>query len=542
MPAEKRPKAGSINFCEPGQADAGNREVMLWSLMLCITHDGRVKDLNKWASAAVMEYEAATTQMNSWKPSDEIWPKNRKWQVSEIFVPLVIAHKDFAWPVETVDSIALAMQAWRGDGQVDNMTGITLRNYISTPPRGIRKRDPPPRYRTWSVVRVARLLLDHGPELRRLLKLDRDCEEAKPLIEVAAERAERIEELEEEKAALEARTKELEKAARKLQDAWRKAAGRLKDAGKKKTEAVRAEREKQQQMQKEQQVEVQAKAKEEAEAATEGELERKRRLTNAANKRARKAEGTVKTLGRKVERLKEELQELMEDADDEMDVDDEEETEEDPVKRLPFEFLPRRDEHGRWQAESPELRSARMAQVARGVSPSTVTANIEDIISLLMPGVELPAPCERSMRQLRGEVTIASEAMAAWKFAKAKRILFAGWDESTKFGDSVFAMTFLVEHFDGSREEVCLRGLTLLPAGGTSKAVLEHIETRIFTHARRILGLWITEHEKANGAGSWAAAGGPPVENIGLHRLCEDTVRAACLLACLRCLPRYPGS
>ena len=36
-----------------------------------------------------------------------------------------------------------------------------------------------------------------------------------------------------------------------------------------------------------------------------------------------------------------------------------------PRQRLPFELLPRRNEHGRWQAESPELRSARMAQVAR---------------------------------------------------------------------------------------------------------------------------------------------------------------------------------
>lgn len=124
-----------------------------------------------------------------------------------------------------------------------------------------------------------------------------------------------------------------------------------------------------------------------------------------------------------------------------------------------------------------------------------------------------------------------------------RTFLFAGWDESTKFGDSVFAMTFLIEHFDGSREEVCLRGLTLLPAGGTSKAILEHIETRIFAHARRILGLWIREHEKetANGAGSWAAAGGPPIENIGLHRLSEDTVLMTDTCNAARCTKRLLG-
>ena len=64
-----------------------------------------------------------------------------------------------------------------------------------------------------------------------------------------------------------------------------------------------------------------------------------------------------------------------------------------------------------------------------------------------------------------------------------------GWDESTKFGDAVFAINCIVEYFDGTRESVCLRGLTILPDGGTSKAILNHIETHIFAHSRRILTL-----------------------------------------------------
>ena len=150
--------------------------------------------------------------------------------------------------------------------------------------------------------------------------------------------------------------------------------------------------------------------------------------------RARAEIGRAEKLERKLRKLEKQIA-AMEEADDEVEESseesDEEEDAEDPTRWLPFALVPRRDERGRWQAESPELRSARMAQLARGVTPSAVTANMEDIISLLAPGVELPAPCERSMRQLRGEVTISSEAMAAWKFAKAKRILFAGWDEST---------------------------------------------------------------------------------------------------------------
>eukprot|EP00966_Prymnesium_polylepis_P091135 2109472-Prymnesium_polylepis.1 len=59
----------------------------------------------------------------------------------------------------------------------------------------------------------------------------------------------------------------------------------------------------------------------------------------------------------------------------ESDSDDSEDpTEDDDEERpspVPLEILPRRDESGRFQAESPELRALRWAQEARGVAPST---------------------------------------------------------------------------------------------------------------------------------------------------------------------------
>ena len=49
------------------------------------------------------------------------------------------------------------MQVWRGDGHADGLTGRLLKHYINKPPLGARrpgnKRDPPARYRSWSVVR-----------------------------------------------------------------------------------------------------------------------------------------------------------------------------------------------------------------------------------------------------------------------------------------------------------------------------------------------------------------------------------------------------
>jgi hypothetical protein len=110
------------------------------------------------------------------------------------------------------------------------------------------------------------------------------------------------------------------------------------------------------------------------------------------------------------------------------------------------------------------------------------------------------------------------------QFAASKRVMTVGWDESTKFLNSVFAIYCQLEMFDGSITEVCLRGLTVLPEGGTSAAILAHIELNIFAYSRQILIYWKEEYEKENGPGSWVAAELPDPENIGLHRLCEDTV------------------
>ena len=43
------------------------------------------------------------------------------------------------------------------------------------------------------------------------------------------------------------------------------------------------------------------------------------------------------------------------------------------------------------------------------------------------------------------------------------------------------------------------------------------------------------------GAGSWAAAGGPPLENTGLHRLSEDTVLMSDTCNAARCTKRLDG-
>lgn len=129
------------------------------------------------------------------------------------------------------------------------------------------------------------------------------------------------------------------------------------------------------------------------------------------------------------------------------------------------------------------------------------------------------------MRRSRGELTIAGEAIAAFRVASCKRIISFGFDESTKFGLGMLATNTQIEPHDapGTSIDVLLRGVTLT-AGGTAKKIAASIETKLFSHARALLRGWKQTHEKRFGAGSWAAAGAPEAESIGLHRLSENTV------------------
>ena len=255
-------------------------------------------------------------------------------------------------------------------------------------------------------------------------------------------------------------------------------------------------------------------------------FEKQRKSVNVAHAEKRAAWTRIAEANRKAKRLAKELEkgtERMETESESEDTDDESE-EEDPTRRLTFELLPRRDEAGRFQAEAPELRALRWAQLARGVAQSTVSHNIADVVELLCPGLELPAVDESTSKRMRTEVTLAGEAMAAWKFAASNRVLSFGWDESTKFGNGVFGVNAQIENKDGTIEDICLRGLSILPEGGKSAALLDHIEKHILSYSRDRLTQWMQTFEKVNGAGSWVQVGGPSPDNIGLHRLAEDTV------------------
>lgn len=185
----------------------------------------------------------------------------------------------------------------------------------------------------------------------------------------------------------------------------------------------------------------------------------------------------------------------------------------------------RRDARGCFRAEPASMRVLKWAQLARNVPSSSVNANIVEVLRVYAPKAICAQPCERQLRKMRGELTIAGEAIAAFKIAKAVRIVSFGFDESTKFGISLLSSNVQIEpHTHPSTiVDVVPRGATIA-AGGTAAKVSALIERKIFRHCRTLLEKWRFVHESKYGVGAWRADGGPSVENVGLHRLCENTL------------------
>ena len=183
----------------------------------------------------------------------------------------------------------------------------------------------------------------------------------------------------------------------------------------------------------------------------------------------------------------------------------------------------RRDEHGRFAALPWELRPIIWAQLGRRVAPSAVRANIADVLYAFAPSALIALPCDRQVQKMRGELTIASEAIAAFRVAKARRIVCFGFDESTKWGLGIMSTSTQIEPHDapGTTVDVVQRGATLT-AGGTAVEISSSIEKKIFQHGRGLLQGWRDRHEQIWGACSWQADGGPDPSQVGIHRLAAE--------------------
>ena len=170
---------------------------------------------------------------------------------------------------------------------------------------------------------------------------------------------------------------------------------------------------------------------------------------------------------------------------------------------------------GRFAAAPYQLRALIWGQLARRTPPSAVGPNVADAARLLAPGAPVREPHPAQIRAMRVEMGLAGQAMAASQFASSKRVLCAGFDETTKLQTGLLSTNFQCEMEDGAVRNIVLQGVVIIP-GGTAVQVADAMAARVLGRARGALQGWKDMHEKLNGAGSWT---GPNPEDIGLHRL-----------------------
>lgn len=461
----------------------------------------------------------------AWEPRYVWGDKNG---TSKLYTPVIQAFHETMWSNEDLDKIGLVIQGWDGEGQFDNLTSVQLKDYIKSKPASFgktSKRPGPPRFRSWQIVHAATIVLKQGAAIRKLLKLDVE-DLTVPTLHARAVAAEaRVAELEVERDGLKALIDKAVDAKRKANE--RKAEQQAKAAERANAKKAKAKAEQRQQVarQVEKQVEKQVAAtKRHAEAAIEASDAKRQKDVAAARARARAVESSAKLSGKRLRRMKKAeaaAKELREQLDDALASDEDagEDVQEQPSK------LSRRGTNGRFQAGPWQQRALEYAQLGRGVAPSAINSNITEVLTIYASHAVVPQHCERQMRKLRSELTIAGEMIAALRVALSCRIISFGFDESTKFGLGLLSTNTQIEPHDapGTSVDVVMRGVTLT-AGGTAQEISKDIEEKLFAHARRLLNLWKDEHESMHGKGSWAKAKMPPADNVGLHRLSENAV------------------
>ena len=301
----KKPKEPNYSWFDRGYAEPNDQEMLLFALV-AVVHASRAGELGEWAAKVVKETAEAKAAGVLWKPSLERWPTPFR-KPSVVYEPL---SKGFngSWAHDEYDRVRLAMQAWDGPGQIDGLTVGNIKAYINPKtgqPLGARadaKTKPPPRWRTWAVVKVAKLIKDHGREFRRLLLLDSQSTPVPTSTErIAAAKAEAAA-AKAEAVAAKAEAAKAKAAAAKIQDAHRKMKERQKgqrEAAKvKAANHAKVQKEAQKAREKQWRTAMRAKLQEAAQAKAEAsvveELAKQREKISKARARARAVESDAK--------------------------------------------------------------------------------------------------------------------------------------------------------------------------------------------------------------------------------------------------------
>jgi hypothetical protein len=156
--------------------DANAHETLFFGLLL-ICCASSVASLEEWARKVLHERPAAEAARAAWKAPTEGWGKVGK--LSKLFAPLDEAYLRTSWSEYELDTIGAAMRLWDGAGRHDKLWHTQLRTHLSLgrdmklrAARRDKKTEGPLRWRSWTIVNVAEIVLRHGVALRKALKMD----------------------------------------------------------------------------------------------------------------------------------------------------------------------------------------------------------------------------------------------------------------------------------------------------------------------------------------------------------------------------------
>eukprot|EP00965_Chrysotila_dentata_P131948 4362254-Pleurochrysis_carterae.AAC.1 len=85
--------------------------------------------------------------------------------------------------------------------------------------------------------------------------------------------------------------------------------------------------------------------------------------------------------------------------------------------------------------------------------------------------------------KLRSEMAILGEMLAARRVAELRRVIFFGFDETTKFQVGTLSTNVLGEQADGRVVNIVLHGAFVI-AGGTADHVVAAVENKLFSRGR----------------------------------------------------------
>ena len=375
---------------------------MLFLAFLLAAGSESAADLHDYAKDVVATEENALELKQDWK-LDDSWKSIKG--TAHIFDRVTMLYNS-SWSGDELDTIGAAMRLWNGAGRHDDLTQVQLYAHIKQYNTGkllsaevSKKTAPPRRWRAWPIVKVAQFVKRNGAALRKALGLDgMEPDEVPTAIERLRESEARVVELKLQVEQKDEMIKEDRAAARKIQDAFRKAQSRNATKAKERAAAVKEAKAAVRKQLKKQLKERIEDAKERAKQAAKRKIDDITSVADAnaeaaftvrlatARQRARTVESQAKLAQSRLKEMKqakseaseykrqlEEMRAALESDDDEASVPE-------------GSSSSRRDKKGRFEAEPWQMRVLKWAQLGRRTPPSAVNANITEVLTVCEGG------------------------------------------------------------------------------------------------------------------------------------------------------------